>query len=722
MKKITMLLAMAFCFATQSYASHLAGGEIRYEFDGSNYQLKLILYRDCTGAPMPLSATVNISSASKGTSMTLNLQQISYKNITTPCPGTTNNCYNTQSIVPGYAVAEYTGALAIPSTATDWVISYDGTARSATTNVTNGGNMYVYTTLNNTVGDNSNTFIPSVPQLYMAINGSVNIPLQALDPDGDSIVVTRIAPKVSATSNVSYSTGYGATTPFGSTGTYTIQTNGSNPAITLQSGGTTGKFNLAYEVQEYRNGVLVSTYIRDFVTNVLPGTANFSYPEHNVNDPYVVYACPGKTGSATLHFADPVNTDSVYITSDVPNIPGWGLTVVTNFGKPNAQVTVTWNAPTNLNPQTLPYFYVKLHVRDNACPMAISEYALLVKTQQCPIDSVWPGDANYDKIVNILDPLTVALGYNKTGSARSNATINWAPQVATDWAYNFPLINVNGKHGDCNGDGIINLGDLPAIVANYGQTHPKSGQNKPTAGPDLYFDLSGIWLSPGATVSIPIKLGTTANPMNNIYGVAANVQVYGLPLGAQATLSLGNSWIGDAAHTLMFNKDFSNNSVDWVVARNDQQNVSGNGTIGMLSFTVPANATVGSTIKLAFDDIHIIDNQGKAITTFNPKDEDVLIVPTGINNTMLGINNLMIIPNPSGNNAQLRVQLSTDAQLTVTVTDVVGKNIYTETLQANAGNNMIALPAANVSAGMYTVQVSIDGAPATQTLKWVKQQ
>src|SRR5690606_25373166 len=136
------------------------------------------------------------------------------------------------------------------------------------------------------------------------------------------------------------------------------------------------------------------------------------------------YACPGAAGSATLSFTDPVSSDSVYINAvDTPvAVTGWNFGISKTNGSPTGSVTVSWTAPSSLNPTTLPYFYVHLKVRDNACPRGHVAYTLLVRTQQCPTDSVWPGDANSDKIANLWDVLAVAVAYNQTGPARPGAT------------------------------------------------------------------------------------------------------------------------------------------------------------------------------------------------------------------------------------------------------------------------------------------------------------
>ncbi len=80
---------------------------------------------------------------------------------------------------------------------------------------------------------------------------------------------------------------------------------------------------------------------------------------------------------------------------------------------------------------------------------------------------VWPGDANNDGVVNVSDLLRIGLHYNKTGPARnSDSPNNWVAQcVSSGWNPEA------AAYADCNGNGLVNAGDVLAIGLNYGRTH-----------------------------------------------------------------------------------------------------------------------------------------------------------------------------------------------------------------------------------------------------------
>lgn len=715
MKQALYFIAILLLPAMKANASHLMGGEIRYEYNGSGYTVTLKLYRDCAGVTLPGSALIKISSSSANTTLTQTLPQTQYHIVTPPCSGA-NKCYNPSSNLPGYAIGIYSANISIPSPAPDWVISFDIGSRTSLINLngSSASNMHLEATLNNSAGNNSTPLIAADPPFYIPTS-SITTPLQALDPDGDSIVIDKAAPMASANNNVLYTTGFSANAPLGSGGAYTIN---SNQTMTLK-GSTLGLFALAFRVKEYRNGNLIGSYIREFACAVLPG-GSLSYPIMNTQSQQVAFACPGKSGSASLSFTDPVTTDSVYIDANTPNLSGWTITPTYSPGKPTGSVSVSWTAPTNLNPQTLPYFFIRLHVRDNACPRAVSEYALLIRNQQCPADSVWPGDANNDKVVNLLDPLAIAVAYNKTGPARPNATTNWTPQWAQDWAYTYPLSGKNIKHGDCNGDGTINISDFGAIVSNWGLTHPKPGPRSKTSGvPDLYFDLSGISLAPEANISIPIKLGDAANSINDFYGLGTTVSIGGLTLSAQAKINTANSWLGNSSNTLEFNNNAGAATIHWAFARTDHQNTTGNGTIATLDFTVPASAQPGQTVTLSFAHTVMIDKDGEQITSFNALDTNAKVVPQDINNITTGIQNIEVIPNPSVSTASLYLFTTRQMSLNIQVTDITGKVLWHNKTAATSGHQRIALPANELTSGIYLVNV--EGKNSRKVTKWIKQ-
>lgn len=722
MRKALYALLFLVLYATNAQASHLAGGELRYEYNGTNYTVILTLYGDCTGISMPATVVLNVASPSQSVNSNVNLIQVSNGIATASC-GFGNRCTNTSSTIPGYRVARYETTVNTPNVAaSDWLFSVNMSARNSSTNFSTGGNMYLEAKLDNSNGHNSSPYIPNTPSFYISNNANTStiVPLQTLDPDGDSIVYERIIPMKAPNTNMTYAPGFSATMPFGANGTYAI--NAANQTLELK-GTMVGFFGMAFRVKEYRNGTLIGTFIRDFGISVLASTLNTvqTYPMINPTSFTRVYTCPSSIDSAVVWFTDPVVTDSVTITIDTPALAGWSFNNYIINGRPTAYASVTWTAPSNLNPQTLPYFFINLKVMDDGCPRATAEYAILVKTRQCSADSVWPGDANSDNVVNLLDPLAVALTYNSTGPQRPNANNNWVAQYAPDWSNNIPFTSVNRKHADCNGDGTVNLTDLAPIVANYGLTHPKGGSaNKTTGSPEIFFDLSSAPLLAGTNVSVPIKMGTTGNQMKDIYGFAARIKVTTSVPISQVAINTTTSWFGNTANTLQFSKDISTTVVDWAYARIDHQNATGDGTIAMVDFTIPNTAVGGETVVFSFENPILIDKEGKPITLYNMLDTTGIIqVQQSVASVQGAVSQVYVVPNPSGNTANLNLQLEAKDELAISVVDVTGKVIWTESHNAAKGNNQIVLPAAQIANGIYFIHVQA-ATGSSHKAKWIK--
>jgi hypothetical protein len=338
---------------------------------------------------------------------------------------------------------------------------------------------------------------------------------------------------------------------------------------------------------------------------------------------------------------------------------------------------------------------------------------------QCNPDSVWAGDANGDFTVDMYDPLAIAVAYGQTGTVRPAATTTWQAEYCPDWSTQFNT-GINHKHADCNGNGIINSSDLNAITANYGQVHLKPGAPaaKSAGAPDLYFDFTGLSFTPGATVTIPLKLGTPSSMMNNFYGIATNIKVQGVTLTSPAQYTYSSSWVGNSSTTFFFTNNISNGDMDWVVAKNDHQNVSGQGSFCAMILHIPTGLADGTPIFFRFAGTRIIDNNGDEITAFNAIDDTVYITATNIIGTENPTVEAIVVPNPSNNTAQIQVTAASNEAATVVVTDIAGRVIHKEQTSLVKGVQTIALP--KVAPGMYEIRIQSQSFTGSRAMKWIQ--
>src|SRR5690606_11690462 len=113
--------------------------------------------------------------------------------------------------------------------------------------------------------------------------------------------------------------------------------------------------------------------------------------------------------------------------------------------------------------------YTDIMVTHNGCGSNM-EGPLVLVASTVTVDSVWPGDVNYDLIADNYDVLDLALAYGQAGPTRPGASNNWVGQDMAPWG----ILQVSAqdmKHADCNGDGTVDANDTTAISLNYGQTH-----------------------------------------------------------------------------------------------------------------------------------------------------------------------------------------------------------------------------------------------------------
>jgi hypothetical protein len=333
---------------------------------------------------------------------------------------------------------------------------------------------------------------------------------------------------------------------------------------------------------------------------------------------------------------------------------------------------------------------------------------------------VWPGDVNNDLITDNFDVLDLGLAYAQQGPQRPGANYGWNGQYMTDWGV-MQFCGQDMKFADCNGNGIITASDTFGIALNYSQTHVKGAhipQPKVTANPDLYFDMTGITLTPGATVSIPIKLGTSTIPMVNVYGLAAQVKISGITPASDMVVTAPAGWMGSLADALNFNKIIGSNQTDWAYVRTDHNNANGFGTIAQLQFTVPQGSQY-QQVQLWFDNVKIIGNTGNVITTVNILDDTATIVPVGLSTPEVTVNDAYVVPNPSEGQASLHISGVQDGEMQIIVTDVTGKLVWNKTSRISKGIQQIELPA-DVAPGMYAIQITDSKGMIEKTMKWVK--
>lgn len=325
-----------------------------------------------------------------------------------------------------------------------------------------------------------------------------------------------------------------------------------------------------------------------------------------------------------------------------------------------------------------------------------------------PYSNVWPGDANYDLIVDMYDVLNVSLAYNEIGYIRPGADITYSAQSCLDWNRTFGNL-VNIKQADCDGNGKIDSLDLLAISANYGQSHPfKTGEyySAPPAIAANGYDLS---LSPfqinytcGDSVSIPIELGNTGNPVPAIYGIAYRLNYdNSFILPGSISVNYNNSWFTKGSNRVHFEKDFySNNHIDLGLTRRDLTNASGQGIIATIKFKLKNN--VSGKLPLKLFDIKAVLSDESIVPVVGSIDTLYISNPNGIENYEQRENLIAIYPSPASNN----ITISKNSGIIIRKISFYGLtgNIVKEIVPTNSEQE-IQLNISDLTNGVYYVRV-----------------
>jgi hypothetical protein len=109
-------------------------------------------------------------------------------------------------------------------------------------------------------------------------------------------------------------------------------------------------------------------------------------------------------------------------------------------------------------------------------------------------------------------------------------------------------------------------------------------------------------------------------------------------------------------------------------------------------------------------------------TNFNPDTASYTngIFPLSINNTIKNNIAIQVYPNPATNVANIQFNLPTSATVTLSIVDLNGKVVSSNTEKLNAGNNKFMFNTNMLSNGIYSVRLTSNEFVATQKLSVIK--
>lgn len=328
-------------------------------------------------------------------------------------------------------------------------------------------------------------------------------------------------------------------------------------------------------------------------------------------------------------------------------------------------------------------------------------------TTPTPIDSVYPGDANYDGTADNFDLLPIGYLWGETGPVRAGASLAWVGQYTDPWTAALPN-GRNAKHTDCDGNGTVDYDDVAAIYQNYGLTH--TVQKQPF-GDGLWLQFPSDSIFEGDTVEIKVMLGTTTQPVTGIAGLAFSITydpAFVKP--GSARMAFDSSWLGtDSVDLVTFHREdtmaFRN---DIALSRTDRVQLSGSGHIGTLIVVINDDILAKDSMTLttfmdfggigaknaAYGDISVGGNAG----TVNVQVGYDRISST-VNNNLEAVN-IKVYPNPAQD--KLQIVLPSGSNGSIDLYTVEGKKVASTQAQEN---NTLTLD--NLDNGLYILRIQI---------------
>ena len=286
--KLTLLFALAFWYACvpTADAKHLVGGSLTYDFLGTTpggdhrYRIQMRIYRDARPPTTNFDDFIEIGVYEDD--LDLNRDQTIFipydsneKQVSIPSGG--SNC----SFSPGFDFRQaiYEDTVVLPPSQFGYHLAHPRCCRNAPANLVPNMGQWYYAFIPPTKRQNTSPDFNSVPAPYICVGDTVQLSYQTFEPDGDSLAYKLVDPYTGGgapplgdpkpgppvslplpLSTVDYSQGFSLANPFGSGGVAKIN---SSTGVATFSAPKKGRYAIAVEIQEYRNGKLISSTRRD---------------------------------------------------------------------------------------------------------------------------------------------------------------------------------------------------------------------------------------------------------------------------------------------------------------------------------------------------------------------------------------------------------------------------------------------------------------------------
>lgn len=206
----------------------------------------------------------------------------------------------------------------------------------------------------------------------------------------------------------------------------------------------------------------------------------------------------------------------------------------------------------------------------------------------CFDDCVWPGDTNFDGIVNMEDILPLGLCMGEIGIPRTDhLSLDWYGVYAEDWNDPFEESPIDLKHLDTDGDSMVTALDTLAISQFYGRTHSMNSTPVPFSENPIVLE-GDIFVGPGDLVTLDMIMGSESFPAIDVYGFTFPFQ-YNPDFFVPSSVSINyntSSWLTYNSPVLKMARNDQEGLIESGFTRTSGIAASGEGKVGYVSFVV----------------------------------------------------------------------------------------------------------------------------------------